>query len=96
MAEKTIDGTPIDDIIMIGDMGCYRRIEVSNPDKLERYTVYVKYAYGRDDYEIEEIDVDAHDMTDARIVAELALLRDYEPGGKIHRVIHRPRGLMYM
>lgn len=93
--EATIDGTPIADIIGTAlESGAYRRLGV-NPDTLERYVAYVTFNdHGLDD--IEELDIDATDPTDARIIAELALLWHYDPNGKIKRISHIPRGMMYL
>lgn len=75
--------------------GAYRRVEKSSDYSLERYTVVIRYAYVGGHTCYEEIDVDARDASDAQIIGEMALRRDYEPGGKIHDVIHRQKGWVY-
>jgi hypothetical protein len=94
MPEPTIDGTPIDEIIGTNSDGCYYRLgtgKVTTKDGLKRFTIFVEYRYGDsyDQMSLEEIDVDAIDETDARIIGELAIQRDYEDGGKIKLVEER-------
>jgi hypothetical protein len=84
-----IDGTPIDDIIE-RTWGAYCRREQCSPGRMHnRYTAYIKFVYPEGDYSIEEIDVDAVDATDARVIASLAMLRDYMEGGEIIKVEER-------
>jgi hypothetical protein len=98
-----VDGVEIDDIIAMTDGVYHRRERVSPNERRERYTCFVQYCYDPGDPEngpalymyVEEIDVDAIDSTDARIIATLALERDYEPGGKIIETVQRQRGWMY-
>lgn len=92
MGEPRIDGNPIGDIINVHfPSGAYRRIGVAE-DKLERFVVDVLF-YGDT---MEELDIDATDSTDARIIAELALMLHYEAGGEIKSIQHIPRGMMYL
>jgi hypothetical protein len=56
------------------------------------YTVFVKFS--RD--EVEEIDVVAGSIDGAKDVARVALLQDYDLGGKIARVILRPKSAMFL
>lgn len=75
--------------------GTYREVGLPTCHVLERYTVFVKYGKG-EDAEVEEIDVDAINREHAKQIAESALERDYQPGGKIAEIVHRPRGVMYL
>lgn len=58
---------------------------------LRRFTAFVhfRFAPGHDGLDIEEIDVDARNRSEARAIAQVALDRDYEPGGRIARVTER-------
>jgi hypothetical protein len=86
----TIDGTPIEEVIRIGEGGAYERIGIL-PEKRERYVLYCSY----DGEVCEEIDVNATDAADARIIGSLAILWHYDEGVKIASVKHIPRGMMY-
>lgn len=79
------------------DWGVYRE-EGTDPEKLDRFTVYVKFKFGTgsDDYSIEEIDVDAKNRKHASEVAKAALELDYEPGGRVVKITFRPKGFMYL
>ena len=100
MPEATVDGVPIDDLIKIENHAWCRMERTSDREVRERFTVYVQFTYDYPEedktvFSYEEIDIDAVDETDARTIADLVLLRDYEEGGKIYRVVHRPQGVMY-
>lgn len=56
----------------------------------DRYTAFVDFGG-----ETEEIDVDASSEREARTKAEAQLQADYEPGGKIVRIIKRVPGTFY-
>lgn len=76
------------------ESGAYMWVVVDGMDKrgdrdeMKRYTAYVKYVYGDDkeDYSIEEIDINAYSSDEARRIAQAALDRDYEPNGKITEI----------
>ena len=96
--DDNIDGVAIDDIITI-DNNAWRRVGESEM-ALNRYTVYIAFPIGganeldddalhRGNCEVEEIDVDARDETDARIIADLVRIRDYVDGGRIVHVEER-------
>jgi hypothetical protein len=68
--------------------------QCETPGKLaKRYTAFVKFVWpdaeGPDDYTLEEIDINARSEPQAFRVAEAALAKDYEPGGKIIRMTER-------
>lgn len=94
-----IDGIDLDEIITMTDGVYHRRERTSASETRKRFTCYVGYGpYDPGDGEngpriewvsIEEIDVDAIDATDARVVGDLALLKDYEPDGQIFQVSER-------
>ena len=80
--------------------GAYEGVEEPRRP-LNRYTVFVRYTYEDDDTgetwsSIEEIDVNALDSLDAENVAQAALTRDYEDGGRVVEVQERPKGWMYL
>ena len=75
----------------VAQSGAYARAERSSDYPLRRYTAFIRYNWGDgdDNSSIEEIDIDARDDTDARVIASAALAQDYEPGGRIIRVDER-------
>jgi hypothetical protein len=102
MTEPTIDGRPIGEIIQTADGGAYEFIDkVSEAyiKRLKRFTCFVGYQpYDPGDPEngpriewgsIEEIDVNAQDDAEARIIGDLALQWHYEEGGTILAVEER-------
>jgi len=62
------------------------------------FTVFVNYKFGEgeDDFSTEELDVIAATSNHAKQIAEKALARDYEPGGKIVHIEERVRGTMFL
>jgi hypothetical protein len=99
--EATIDGRPISEIITMGQ-DAYEYIDKPSAayvSRLKRFTAFVGYdPYDPGDGEngprihwrsIEEIDVNAQDETEARIIAELALMWHYDEGGHIAAVEER-------
>jgi hypothetical protein len=73
-------------------MRCTGAGVTASGQRLQRYTAFI--AFAPDGEPSEEIDVDAVDERDARRLAQVALDRDYEPGGTIVRVVG-PREGMY-
>lgn len=64
------------------------------PLQVDRYTVFVQWV--KFDNYVEEIDVDAPTTDAARKMAEEELKAHYKPGGKIVRVLLRPKGWWYL
>ena len=52
---------------------------------MPRYTGYIRF----NRIDVEEIDVDAATEAEARRMIEAELQSDYEPGGRIERVVER-------
>lgn len=79
-------------ILSTDPLPAYRDL-AANGD-LTRYTAFVNYEF--DGFvETEEIDVDAQTPGHAREIAQAALARDYEPGGKIVHVEELQGVLIY-
>lgn len=76
--------------------GAYKRAERSSGYPERYFTAYIRYegdATSGTFYE--EIDVLARDASDAQIIAECAMQRDYIEGGKVHDVVERERGWIF-
>lgn len=100
-----VDGVDLDDLIDIKDGVYHRRERTSLNERRKRFTCFAGWGpHDPGDVEngpriewacIEEIDVDAVDETDARVICDLVLIRDYEPDGHIFHVEERIPGTMY-
>lgn len=74
--------------------GAYRRAERSSNYPERYFTAFVRYDYAGG-YSLEEIDVLARDMSDARVIVEAAIQQDYEQGGRIQHITERERGWIF-
>lgn len=89
--------------LVIADVsGVYRRAEHADwPDeRLERFTAHIRGPgaseyLAKDEWD-EDIDVDAVNKPDAQRIALAAMERDYDEGCTILKVVHRPKGVMYL
>lgn len=73
----------------------------------EMYTVYVRYMDSgnpkdydpkseEDNYSLEEIDVNVLHRNFIKPLVNHLIGTEYEDGGVIHEITHRPRGIMFM